>query len=133
KGDSALTRNRILGDLPPRGDPADVTAGELREPQIAVGPRGDVPGECVLGQQRELLQRGRKSGCQLHDVVAELLREPDLPVRAGGDERREGGAGTGRELEHEAGLVDQADLVDVLLGEPEGSIWQRSDVPRLRS
>src|SRR2546422_6709535 len=82
---------------------ADVAAGELREPQVAIGPGGDVPGKRVLGQQRKLLQRRRKSRCQPHDVVAELFREPDPPVRPRGDERREGLAGTSWELEHEAG------------------------------
>jgi hypothetical protein len=64
------------------------------------------------------------------DVVPQLLREPDVPVRAGGDERRQ--LADPRWIFGDVTvLVDHRDLVDVLLCEPERSIRQGGDVPRL--
>ena len=114
-----------------RRDLPDVAAGELREPEVAVRPRADVPGKRLLGGERKFRLVGGVAGIEPNDVVPDLLGEPDVSVRPGRDERRKL-ADPARVLVDRPVLRDAADLVDVLLGEPEIAVGKSRDVPGLR-
>ena len=51
-GDPPVAGNRVLRDRPGRRDLADVPAGKLREPEVAVRADLDVPGQRLLGRYR---------------------------------------------------------------------------------
>src|SRR6266536_2761984 len=92
------------------GEAADLVAGELGEPDRAVGAFGDAVGLRVGARQLEL--EDVAVGRDLADPVAEQLREPEVAVRAGRDLPGRTLEGRDRELSNRAGRrVDAADLV----------------------
>ena len=120
-GDAEVSLDRVLGDHTGRRDLPDVPAGKLGEPEVAVGADLDVPGKLLLREQRELGLVLRVRRIEPDDVVPDLLGEPDVAVRPGGDERREL-ADPARVLVDRAVRMDDGDLVDGLLREPEVAV-----------
>src|SRR5579872_3130912 len=70
------------------------------------------------------------AGClwvEAPDLVCAQFREPQRPVRAGGDRKGTRVRAGYRKLAEDAARRDPADLVAAALGEPDVAIWASDD------
>src|SRR5215472_18380440 len=115
-----------LGDEAGRRDPPDPGATSFREPQVAIGARGDADRASVRAQPGAELGDDALGGnppdlidARWREIEIARFRKPQIAIRAGGDVVWvRASSDTGAELSDDAKQSNSADPVRVGLREP---------------
>jgi hypothetical protein len=109
------------------GDPPDLVAGELCEPQRAIRPGGNAERSARCGRNSKFGDRAAR--CNPPDIVSALLGESQRAVRPRDDAVRAAGRCRDHKFSDRAGGGNAPNIVAVDRGEPQRAIWASREVP----